>query len=157
MLSFLKGCPTLLPAVHVKDPASLPPVPQGFISRLIKKENYGFIESEEHDCEIFFPFTSIVDGDPMDLCVLDEVEYCINRKEGKARAERVVRLAQGTIAQDEVHPPGVGLGECLNGEVVRVLRSNSVSGHASECVLALVRVFGMDAHIYTHLYTSLWH
>lgn len=98
---------------------------KGFISRLIKKEKYGFIESEEHDCEIFFPFTSIVEGDPMDLCVLDEVEYCITRKEGKARAERVVRLAQGTISQDEVLPPGVAPGECLNGEVVRVLRSNS--------------------------------
>lgn len=112
-------------------PLSIPPLSQGFVSRLIKKENYGFIESEEHDCEIFFPFTSIVDGDPSDLSVLDEVEYCITRKEGKARAERVVRLAQGTIKQDEVQPPGVGLGECLSGEVVRVLRSNSVS----DCVL----------------------
>lgn len=71
----------------------------------------------------------------MDLSVLDEVEYCITRKEGKARAERVVRLAQGTITQDEVLPPGVAPGECLNGEVVRVLRSNSVSGSTSACVL----------------------
>ena len=102
---------------------------------MIKKENYGFIESEEHDCEIFFPFTSIVDGDPSDLSVLDEVEYCITRKEGKARAERVARLAQGTIKQDEVQPPGVGLGECLSGEVVRVLRSNSVSDRVSKVCL----------------------
>ena len=133
-------------------PCPLPPLPQGFISRLIKKENYGFIESEEHDCEIFFPFTSIVDGDPVDLCVLDEVEYCINRKEGKARAERVVRLAQGTIAQDEVHPPGAGLGECLNGEVVRVLRSNSVSGCASECVLALTPYISGEWLGYLHTF-----
>ncbi len=123
-------------------PSFIPPsslMSQGFISRLIKKEKYGFIESEEHDCEIFFPFTSIVEGDPMDLCVLDEVEYCITRKEGKARAERVVRLAQGTISQDEVLPPGVAPGECLNGEVVRVLRSNSVSGYASVCVCMYVQ------------------
>ena len=83
---------------------------------------------------MFFPFASFVDGDPMDLCVLDEVEYCITRKGGKASAERVVRLAPGTIAQDEVQPNGAGQGECLNGEVVRVLRSNSVSNCNSECV-----------------------
>ena len=23
------------------------------------KESYGFIESEEHDCELFFPFRSV--------------------------------------------------------------------------------------------------
>ena len=35
-----------------------PPSPhthtQGFIATL--KDSYGFIESEEHDCELFFPF-----------------------------------------------------------------------------------------------------
>ena len=27
---------------------------QGFVATL--KDSYGFIESEEHDCELFFPF-----------------------------------------------------------------------------------------------------
>ena len=28
---------------------------QGFVATL--KDSFGFIESEEHDCELFFPFT----------------------------------------------------------------------------------------------------
>ena len=31
---------------------------QGFIATL--KDSYGFIESEEHDCELFFPFRYVV-------------------------------------------------------------------------------------------------
>ena len=31
---------------------------QGFVATL--KDSYGFIESEEHDCELFFPFRSAV-------------------------------------------------------------------------------------------------
>ena len=92
---------------------------QGCISRLIKKEGYGFIESEEHDCEMFFSFSSF-DGDASELHLLDEVEYCVLRKGGKTSAEKVAKLPPGSISKDEMVSSSNGP---LLGEVVRTLRN----------------------------------
>jgi cold shock CspA family protein len=92
---------------------------KGCISRLIKKEGYGFIESEEHDCEIFFSYSSF-EGDASSLHLLDEVEYCVLRKGGKTSAEKIVRLPHGSVPKDELDPTISGP---LSGEVVRTLRN----------------------------------
>ncbi|XP_064387702.1 cold shock domain-containing protein E1-like [Halichondria panicea] len=72
---------------------------RGFVATL--KDSYGFIESEEHDCELFFPFTSC-NGfcDPHELKVMDEVEYGIVRKNSKLSADEITKLPQGTIQSE---------------------------------------------------------
>ena len=47
-------CAILLLAFYVHTIIRRNYFPQGFIATL--KDSYGFIESEEHDCELFFPF-----------------------------------------------------------------------------------------------------
>ncbi|XP_078662922.1 cold shock domain-containing protein E1-like isoform X24 [Branchiostoma floridae x Branchiostoma belcheri] len=87
---------------------------QGFIATL--KDNFGFIETANHEKEIFFHFSEF-DGDISVLDLGDEVEYSTVRKNNKVSAERIFRLAPGTIVAEETDPT------ILHGKVVRPLRS----------------------------------
>ncbi|CAH1250850.1 CSDE1 [Branchiostoma lanceolatum] len=87
---------------------------QGFIATL--KDNFGFIETANHEKEIFFHFSEF-DGDITMLDLGDEVEYSTVRKNNKVSAERIFRLSPGTIVAEETDPT------VLHGKVVRPLRS----------------------------------
>lgn len=90
---------------------------KGFVATL--KDSYGFIESEEHDCELFFPFSSCNRYcDPRELELMDEVEYCIVRKNKKLAADEIKKLPRGTIPADEVKPG------CHEGVVERPMKSS---------------------------------
>ena len=90
---------------------------QGFIVTL--KDSYGFIEPEEHDCEMFFPFSSCNKFcDPQELEIMDEVEYCIVKKSGKMSADEIKKLPQGTIPKEEVQP-----GNYYEGVVIKAMKS----------------------------------
>lgn len=86
---------------------------QGYVATL--KENFGFLETFEHDKEVFFHYSEF-DGDPHDLSLGDEVEYSLRCKGSKISAESLVKLAQGTIPADEILP------ELYQGKVLRPLR-----------------------------------
>lgn len=88
-------------------------VHQGFVATL--KENYGFLETAEHDKEVFFHYSEF-DDDPNTLNIGDEVEYTLKMKNFKVSAEGIVKLTPGTITQEEMQP------EIYTGKVVRPLR-----------------------------------
>lgn len=91
---------------------------QGFVSVL--KEGFGFIETEEHDCELFFPFSSCNKYcDPRDLKLMDEVDYCLVRKNGRLSADEIKLLEKGTIAAETINPgsyEGVVLRQMKNSD-----------------------------------------
>lgn len=90
---------------------------RGFVATL--KDSYGFIESEEHDCELFFPFSSCNKFcDPQELDIMDEVEYCIVRKNNRLAADEIKKLPRGTITTEQVQP---GVHE---GSVLRPMKSS---------------------------------
>lgn len=90
----------------------------GFIAVL--KENFGFIETLQHDEEVFFHFSNFV-GNPLSLELGHEVEYTLSKRTGTNSgnclpAENVKIMPKGSIAQPPV------LETVYNGIVVRPLR-----------------------------------
>lgn len=86
---------------------------QGFIATL--KDNFGFIETAEHDREVFFHFSAF-DGESGDLDLGDEVEFTLARKTAKVSAENIRKLPKGSVAPEEVLP-GI-----VDGKVTRCMR-----------------------------------
>ncbi|XP_061841631.2 cold shock domain-containing protein E1 isoform X1 [Nerophis lumbriciformis] len=88
---------------------------QGFIATL--KDNFGFIETADHDQEIFFHYSEM-SGDLDSLELGDTVEYTLSKGKGnKVSAERVDKVA-----------PVNGIGEdvgttVMTGKVIRPIRS----------------------------------
>ncbi|XP_028652267.2 cold shock domain-containing protein E1 isoform X1 [Erpetoichthys calabaricus] len=87
----------------------------GYVATL--KDNFGFIETANHDQEIFFHYSELC-GDLDDLELGDTVEYTLSKGKGnKVSAEKVTKVAAvNGVEEDESIPV------CL-GKVVRPLRS----------------------------------
>jgi len=94
------------------------PVYQGFIAAL--KDNYGFIETDTHDKEVFFHYSNF-EGDVATLELGCEVEYTVGVRPGNGScvsAENVTVLPKGTIEK------GVTIKEeIMTGKVERPLKS----------------------------------
>ncbi|XP_044257145.1 cold shock domain-containing protein E1 [Tribolium madens] len=90
---------------------------QGFIAAL--KDGFGFIETIQHDKEVFFHFSNF-EGEPNSLELGQEVEYNLGSRGNSgtcSSAENVKIIPKGTINL----PPVIG--DVLDGTVVRPLRS----------------------------------
>ncbi|XP_023030354.1 cold shock domain-containing Unr isoform X2 [Leptinotarsa decemlineata] len=90
---------------------------QGFIAAL--KDGFGFIETIQHDKEVFFHFSNF-DGEAPTLELGQEVEYNLGTRGNSgscSSAENVKIVPKGTISL----PPFSG--EILEGTIVRPLRS----------------------------------
>ncbi|XP_044733943.1 cold shock domain-containing protein E1 [Chrysoperla carnea] len=90
---------------------------QGFIAAL--KDGFGFIETVQHDREVFFHFSNF-EGDANTLELGQEVEYTLATRGSTgscSSAENVKILPKGTIEMPIID------GEVLDGTVVRPLRS----------------------------------
>lgn len=90
---------------------------QGFIAAL--KDGFGFIETTQHDKEVFFHFSNF-EGDANTLDLGQEVEYNLGTRGNSgscSSAENVKIIPKGTIELPAVH------GDILEGVVVRPLRS----------------------------------
>uniref|UniRef100_A0A4W5M7A3 Cold shock domain-containing protein E1 n=1 Tax=Hucho hucho TaxID=62062 RepID=A0A4W5M7A3_9TELE len=87
----------------------------GYIATL--KDNFGFIETANHDQEIFFHYSELC-GDLENLELGDTVEYTLSKGKGnKVSAEKVTKVAA-------VNGVGQDVGETVMlGKVVRPLRS----------------------------------
>ncbi|XP_060809843.1 cold shock domain-containing protein E1 [Amyelois transitella] len=94
------------------------PVQQGFIAAL--KDGFGFIETSDHNKEVFFHFSNL-EGSHDSLELGAEVEYMLGRVSGSgggcASAEFVRVLPRGTI------PIAKPLDATLNGTITRTLRA----------------------------------
>uniref|UniRef100_A0A182RTV0 Cold shock domain-containing protein E1 n=1 Tax=Anopheles funestus TaxID=62324 RepID=A0A182RTV0_ANOFN len=93
-------------------------IQHGFIAVL--KENFGFIETVEHDQEVFFHFSNFI-GNSNTLELGQEVEYTLSTRNAINAgncipAENVKVLPKGTIQQPKVLPTS------FNGSVLRPLR-----------------------------------
>uniref|UniRef100_A0A665VRR8 Cold shock domain-containing protein E1 n=1 Tax=Echeneis naucrates TaxID=173247 RepID=A0A665VRR8_ECHNA len=87
----------------------------GFVATL--KDNFGFIETANHDQEIFFHYSEMC-GDLDNLELGDTVEYTLSKGKGnKVSAEKVTKVAAVNGVGDDV---GVTV---MMGKVIRPLRS----------------------------------
>ncbi|XP_029911476.1 cold shock domain-containing protein E1 isoform X2 [Myripristis murdjan] len=88
---------------------------QGFVATL--KDNFGFIETANHDQEIFFHYSELC-GDLENLELGDTVEYTLSKGKGnKVSAEKVTKVAA-------VNGTGEDVGATVMlGKVIRPLRS----------------------------------
>ncbi|KAM8975605.1 cold shock domain-containing protein E1 isoform 5-T5 [Pelodytes ibericus] len=88
----------------------------GYVATL--KDNFGFIETANHDKEIFFHYSEY-SGDVDKLDLGDMVEYCLSKGKGnKVSAERVTKVHQVNGSNDDEVDPTM-----FWGKVVRPLRS----------------------------------
>lgn len=84
------------------------------------KENFGFIETLQHDEEVFFHFSNFI-GNPSNLELGQEVEYSLSKRNGSNSgnclpAENVRILPKGTILQPKI------IDVAYSGIVTRPLR-----------------------------------
>eukprot|EP00918_Siedleckia_nematoides_P008348 GHVU01018104.1.p1 GENE.GHVU01018104.1~~GHVU01018104.1.p1 ORF type:complete len:815 (+),score=93.18 GHVU01018104.1:360-2804(+) len=86
---------------------------QGFIAAL--KDNFGFIETAEHDREVFFHFSNF-DGDASELELADMVEFSLARKTNKVSADYICKSNKNPASLEEVNPT------VLDGKVIRCMR-----------------------------------
>ncbi|KAM9829924.1 cold shock domain-containing protein E1 isoform 6-T6 [Syngnathus typhle] len=87
----------------------------GFIATL--KDNFGFIETANHDQEIFFHYSEMC-GDLDDLELGDTVEYTLSKGKGnKVSAEKVTKVTAVNGIGDDVDTT------VLVGKVIRPIRS----------------------------------
>lgn len=101
-------------AANVKVLSRAPVVKQqGFIATL--KDSFGFIETAEHDREIFFHFSAF-EGDSNELDVGEEVEFTLSKKTSKVSAEKLKLLPKGTVAPETILP------DVFDGRIVRCMR-----------------------------------
>ncbi|KAL1516675.1 hypothetical protein ABEB36_000556 [Hypothenemus hampei] len=101
----------------IKHNRSSGQVYQGFIAAL--KDGFGFIETTQHDKEVFFHFSNF-DGDANSLELGQEVEYNVGTRGNSgscSSAENVKIIPKGTIQLPAV------LGDVFEGIVVRPLRA----------------------------------
>lgn len=120
---------------------------QGFIAAI--KEHYGFIESADHQKEVFFHFSNFVGDDAESTDIGDEVEFTLARKTAKVSAEAIRKLQPGTVAPETVEVP------ILDG---RIMRSMRIVNPEQDEYPGLVQVVSQDeetAVVYEYGITSL--
>lgn len=87
--------------VSLVTQSSSGPRQQGFIATL--KDNFGFIETADHNKEVFFHFSAF-DGDATELDLGDEVEFSLSKKTAKVSAETIKKLPKGSVAPEDLLP-----------------------------------------------------
>uniref|UniRef100_A0A4W5M5R5 Cold shock domain containing E1, RNA-binding n=1 Tax=Hucho hucho TaxID=62062 RepID=A0A4W5M5R5_9TELE len=113
----------------------------GYIATL--KDNFGFIETANHDQEIFFHYSELC-GDLENLELGDTVEYTLSKGKGnKVSAEKVTKVAA-------VNGVGQDVGETVMlGKVVRPLRSVDPSQTEYQGLIELLEEDGTKCQNYS--------
>lgn len=121
---------------------------KGVVSVL--KEGFGFIETEEHDCEIFFPFSSCNKYcDPKDLKLLDEVEFGLVKKNGRLSADEIRKLEPGSVRRETVQP------EAYEGVIVRPMKSSDSSDEYEGLIRPLLDISLVGGECIPYSFTSI--
>uniref|UniRef100_A0A8C7U366 Cold shock domain containing E1 n=1 Tax=Oncorhynchus mykiss TaxID=8022 RepID=A0A8C7U366_ONCMY len=113
----------------------------GYIATL--KDNFGFIETANHDQEIFFHYSELC-GDLENLELGDTVEYTLSKGKGnKVSAEKVTKVVA-------VNGVGQDVGETVMlGKVVRPLRSVDPSQTEYQGLIELLEEDGTKCQNYS--------
>ncbi|XP_076015433.1 cold shock domain-containing protein E1 isoform X2 [Genypterus blacodes] len=113
---------------------------QGFVATL--KDNFGFIETANHDQEIFFHYSELC-GDLENLELGDTVEYSLSKGKGnKVSAEKVTKVAAVNGIGEDV---GTTI---LQGKVIRPLRSVDPSQTEYQGLIEVVEEGGTKSPSY---------
>uniref|UniRef100_A0A8C8CRY3 Cold shock domain-containing protein E1-like n=1 Tax=Oncorhynchus tshawytscha TaxID=74940 RepID=A0A8C8CRY3_ONCTS len=108
----------------------------GYIATL--KDNFGFIETANHDQEIFFHYSELC-GDLENLELGDTVEYTLSKGKGnKVSAEKVTKYANGDVGET-----------VMLGKVVRPLRSVDPSQTEYQGLIELLEEDGTKCQNYS--------
>ncbi|XP_033109405.1 cold shock domain-containing protein E1-like [Anneissia japonica] len=118
----------------------------GYISVL--KDSFGFIETEQHDREVFFRYSE-VNGDINEFELGDEVAFTMVRRSTRVHAENIRKLAKGTLP-GEVVKPDVQL-----GQVVRPLRNIDPQQEEYEGLVQLIQEDESEGEVYSYCITGL--
>ncbi|XP_068602975.1 cold shock domain-containing protein E1 isoform X2 [Brachionichthys hirsutus] len=113
---------------------------QGFIATL--KDNFGFIETANHDQEIFFHYSEMC-GDLENLELGDTVEYTLSKGKGnKVSAEKVNKVAAASVFGEDVGAAAMA------GKVIRPLRSVDPSQSEYQGLIEVTDEAGGEAQSY---------
>ncbi|XP_068183091.1 cold shock domain-containing protein E1 isoform X4 [Antennarius striatus] len=113
---------------------------QGFIATL--KDNFGFIETANHDQEIFFHYSEMC-GDLENLELGDTVEYSLSKGKGnKVSAEKVTKVAGVSVFSEDV---GAAV---MVGKIIRPLRSVDPSQNEYQGLIEITEEGGSKAQHY---------
>ena len=108
-----------LRARHIKLEIPTPQKHQGVICTI--KDSFGFIERADVVKEIFFHSSECKDF--KDLGLGDDVEFCIQSRNGKEVAVNVQCLTRGTVVFEDVSE------EKLRGKIVKTIERSSAHSH----------------------------
>ncbi|KAM4562656.1 cold shock domain-containing protein E1 isoform 8-T8 [Odontesthes bonariensis] len=112
----------------------------GFVAAL--KDNFGFIETANHDQEIFFHYSEMC-GDLDNLDLGDTVEYSLSKGKGnKVSAEKVTKVAAVNGAGDDI---GASV---MTGKVIRPIRSVDPSQTEYQGLIEVVEEGGGKGQTY---------
>ncbi|XP_078402940.1 cold shock domain-containing protein E1 isoform X4 [Cetorhinus maximus] len=119
----------------------------GYVAAL--KDNFGFIETSQHDQEIFFHYSEF-SGDVDELDVGDVVEYSLSKGKGnKVSAEKVAKITTVNGPSDEVYPT------VYTGKVVRPLRSVDPQQAEYQGLIEITEEGTMKGEVYPFAIISL--
>ncbi|XP_038675875.1 cold shock domain-containing protein E1 isoform X6 [Scyliorhinus canicula] len=119
----------------------------GYVAAL--KDNFGFIETSQHDQEIFFHYSEF-SGDVDELDVGDVVEYSLSKGKGnKVSAEKVAKITTVNGPSDEVYPT------VYSGKVVRPLRSVDPQQAEYQGLIEITEEGTMQGEVYPFAIISL--
>ncbi|XP_026188033.1 cold shock domain-containing protein E1 isoform X8 [Mastacembelus armatus] len=112
----------------------------GFVATL--KDNFGFIETANHDQEIFFHYSEMC-GDLENLELGDTVEYTLSKGKGnKVSAEKVTKVAAVNGITEDVGAT------VMTGKVIRPLRSVDPSQTEYQGLIELTEEGGTKGQSY---------
>ncbi|XP_054627376.1 cold shock domain-containing protein E1 isoform X5 [Dunckerocampus dactyliophorus] len=113
---------------------------QGFIATL--KDNFGFIETANHDQEIFFHYSEM-SGDLDSLELGDTVEYSLSKGKGnKVSAEKVDKVAAVNGIGEDVSTT------VMTGKVIRPIRSVDPSQTEYQGLIEVLEEGGVKGQTY---------
>ncbi|XP_041656151.1 cold shock domain-containing protein E1 isoform X9 [Cheilinus undulatus] len=112
----------------------------GFVATL--KDNFGFIETANHDQEIFFHYSEVC-GDLESLELGDTVEYTLSKGKGnKVSAEKVTKVAAVNGIGDDVGAT------VMIGKVIRPIRSVDPSQTEYQGLIEVIEEGGSNGQKY---------
>uniref|UniRef100_A0A4W3I6G2 Cold shock domain-containing protein E1 n=1 Tax=Callorhinchus milii TaxID=7868 RepID=A0A4W3I6G2_CALMI len=119
----------------------------GYVAAL--KDNFGFIETSQHDQEIFFHYSEF-SGDLDELEVGDVVEYSLSKGKGnKVSADKVAKITTVNGPSDEIYPT------VYLGKVLRPLRSVDPQQAEYQGLIEIVEEGSMKGEVFPFGIVSL--
>ncbi|XP_071942892.1 cold shock domain-containing protein E1-like isoform X2 [Antedon mediterranea] len=118
----------------------------GYLSVL--KDSFGFIETEQHDREVFFRYSEVC-GEVNEFELGDEVSFVVVRRSNRVHAENIKKLNKGTLPGEIVRT------DVELGQVVRPLRNIDPQQEEYEGLVQVIHEDETEGDVYPYCITSL--